>query len=176
MSTRLVSLFAALALGSAALTGCGGSDEGAAKAPGTAPSASASATAAAPLLFENAWVKAAEKGMTAAFGTLVNTTDAEITVVSAATEVSPKVELHEVAGTGGQTRMQQKDGGFAVPARGRLELKPGGYHIMLMDLKQKLEPGGEVTLTLTLKDGAKLDVTAVVKSFQGGNETYAPGH
>lgn len=176
MSSRLMSLLAAVALGSAALTGCGGSDETTAAEAGAAPSSSAPAGAAAPLAFENAWVKAAEKGMTAAFGTLVNTTDAEVTVVSAATPASPMVELHEVAGSGGQTRMREKDGGFAVPAGGRLELKPGGYHIMLMGLKRKLEPGGEVALTLTLKDGAKVDVTAVVKSFQGGNETYAPGH
>ena len=178
MSSRLLSLFAALAFGSAALTGCG-SDDTSAKEGGTAPSASASASesaAAAPLTFENAWVKAAEKGMTAAFGTLVNTTGAEVTVVSAATPVSPMVELHEIAGTGGQTEMKEKDGGFVIPAGGELELKPGGYHIMLMGLRQKLEPGGEVAFTLNLKDGTKAEVTAVVKSFQGGNETYAPGH
>ncbi|WP_106399523.1 copper chaperone PCu(A)C [Actinocorallia populi] len=174
MSSRLIPLFAALAFGSAALTGCGSDGTSTEKA-AAAPSASAT-SAAAPLTFENAWVKAAEKGMTAAFGTLVNTTGADVTVVSAATPASPMVELHEVAGTGGQARMKEKDGGFVVPAGGELELKPGGYHIMLMGLKQKLEPGGEVTLTLTLKDGTKTDVTAVVKSFQGGNETYAPGH
>ncbi len=173
MSSRLVSLCAALAFGAAALTGCGGSDDTAAKET-AAPSAAS--TAAAPLNFENAWVKAAEKGMTAAFGTLVNTTDADVTVVSAATPVSPMVELHEVTGSGGQTQMKEKEDGFVIPARGELELKPGGYHIMLMGLKQKLEPGGEVVLTLTFKDGAKSDFTAVVKSFQGGNESYAPGH
>lgn len=178
MSSRLASLFVALAFGSAALTGCG-SDDTSAKEGSAAPSASASASesgATAPLVFENAWVKAAEKGMSAAFGTLVNTTGAEVTVVSAATPVSPMVELHEVAGTGGQTRMKEKDGGFVIPAGGELELKPGGHHIMLMGLEQKLEPGGEVAFTLNLKDGTKADVTAVVKSFQGGNETYAPGH
>lgn len=175
MSTRLVSLCAALAFAAAALTGCGGSDDTSAKET-AAPSTAASSTAAAPLAFENAWVKAAEKGMTAAFGTLVNTTGADVTVVSAATPVSPMVELHEVTGSGGQTQMKEKEDGFVIPAGGELELKPGGYHIMLMGLKQKLEPGGEVVFTLTFKDGAKSDFTAVVKSFQGGNESYAPGH
>ncbi|MEO3782276.1 copper chaperone PCu(A)C [Actinocorallia sp. B10E7] len=178
MSSRLLSLFAALAVGSVALTGCGedATDKEASPSPSAPASSTASNPASAPLAFENAWVKAAESGMTGAFGTLVNSTGAEINLVSATTPASKMVELHEVAGAGGQTQMREKEGGFVIPAGGRLELKPGGYHIMLMGLTQKLEPGNEVAFTLTLKDGAKVDVTAVVKSFMGGNETYAPGH
>lgn len=170
MSSRLLSLLAALAVGSAALTGCG--DD----APGTAAPSSAPASAAAPLTFKDAWVKAADKGMSAAFGTLVNSTGADLTVVSATTPASSRVELHEVVGTGGGMKMQPREGGFVVPAHGGLELKPGGYHLMLMGLAEAIEPGDQIAFTLTLKDGSTVAFTALAKSFTGGNETYAPGH
>ncbi|GLZ10642.1 hypothetical protein Acsp04_08770 [Actinomadura sp. NBRC 104425] len=120
-------------------------------------------------------MKTADKGMSAAFGTLVNTTGAAITVTSAATPASPEVELHEVAGSGGEMKMRPVKGGFTVPAGGRLELKPGGYHIMLMDLAKPIRPGDRVPFTLTLAGGGTVEFTALGKSFQGGNENYEPG-
>jgi copper(I)-binding protein len=161
-----------------AMTACGGDDQGTAATGSPAPaSASAAATpAAAPLRITDPWVKTADKGMTAAFGTLVNTTGTDITITEAATPASSKVELHEVAGAAGEMKMQPVNGGFVVPANGKLELKPGGFHIMLMDVTRPIEPGDQVAFTLTLAGGAKAEFTALAKAFQGGNESYAPDH
>ncbi|MGW5263710.1 copper chaperone PCu(A)C [Microbispora sp. NPDC004025] len=136
--------------------------------------ASASATTAAPLSVIDPWVKTARSGMSAAFGTLVNTTREAVTVVGASTPVSPSVELHEVAGDAGATTMRRKQGGFVIPAGGRHVLRPGGDHIMLMDVRTAVEPGAEVPFTLTLKDGRSVSFTAVAKDFAGANESYAP--
>ncbi|GAA4082147.1 hypothetical protein GCM10022248_59340 [Nonomuraea soli] len=114
--------------------------------------------------------------MSAAFGTLTNTSGQDITVLSASTPVSPMVELHETVEDGGKSVMRAKDGGFVVPAGGTLELKPGGNHIMLMGLKEPVLPGAEVSFSLALAGGGTMEFTAVGKDFAGANETYQPGH
>ncbi|ROO85987.1 hypothetical protein EDD29_3544 [Actinocorallia herbida] len=146
------------------------------EAAASAPSATASAQApAAALTVTDPWVKIVDKGMTAAFGTLKNTTGADVTVASAATPASAVVELHEVVGDGGEMQMQPKEGGFVVPAGGSLELEPGGLHLMLMDVQEPLKAGAEVAFTLTLSDGSKIEFTALAKEFKGGNENYTGG-
>jgi copper(I)-binding protein len=121
------------------------------------------------------WVKAADSGMTAAFGTLVNNTDTEIAVVSAASPASP-MELHEVVMEDGVMTMRPKDGGFVIPANGTHTLEPGGDHLMLLDIASPVAAGDEVEFTLTLSDGSTMTFTAVARPFAGGNETYDPGN
>ncbi|WP_238006363.1 copper chaperone PCu(A)C [Dactylosporangium sp. AC04546] len=154
--------------------GACGSDE----SPSTAPSgqsAPASASAQAALVVKDPWVKTAQSGMSAAYATLVNTTGAEIVVVSATSTASPKIELHETTTVDGKMAMRPKEGGFAIPAGGSHEFKPGGDHFMLMDVTTPVKPGDEITVTLTLKDGTTFRFTALGKDFAGGNESYMPG-
>ncbi|GII79950.1 hypothetical protein Sru01_49320 [Sphaerisporangium rufum] len=150
-------------------------------APTAAPASGAPATAApaasptSVLSVIDPWVKATDKGMTAAFGTLVNNTDTEVRVVSGASPLSPKIELHEVVESDGKMVMRPKEGGFVIPARGTHQLTPGGDHIMLMGVADKVEPGAEIPFTLTLADGGTLRFTAIGKEFAGGKEDYQPG-
>ncbi|MEV5412207.1 copper chaperone PCu(A)C [Thermopolyspora sp. NPDC052614] len=128
---------------------------------------------AAALTVTDPWVKAADKGMTAAFGTLVNNSDKDLTIVSATSSAAPKVELHEMADQDGKMVMRQKEGGFVIPARGSHRLEPGGDHLMLMGVTDKVQPGDEVPFTLTFADGGTMTFTAVVKAFAGANEEYS---
>lgn len=167
---------AAVLAASLTLAACGEDEPTTAVPSASVPAATAaSASPAAVLTIDDAWVKTADKGMSAAFGTLVNHTGADITIVSGTTPVSPMVELHEVVGSDGEMKMQPVKGGFTVPANGKLELKSGGFHIMLMDVKTPIKPGDQVAFTLTLKDGTKIDFTALGKAFKGGNENYKSG-
>jgi periplasmic copper chaperone A len=173
MNVRRLPLFAAAALLAAApLSACG---SGTAAEDTPAPAASTAAPRAA-LSITDPWVKAADSGMTGAFGTLVNGTGKPVTVVSATSSVAAKVELHEVVGQGGTTKMQPKQGGFVIPAGRSHALAPGGDHIMLMGLKQRVRPGTEVSLTLELGDGTVFTFTAVAKEFTGAKESYDPTH
>lgn len=54
-------------------------------------------------------------------------------------------------------------------------MRPGGDLLMLMDLKNPLEPGADVDATVTFEDGSTLPCTAQVRDFAGGNEEYSPG-
>lgn len=112
--------------------------------------------------------------MTGSFGTLVNGSDADITVTAASSPAAGVVELHEVVMSGGEMVMQPKPGGFVVPAGGSLTLEPGGLHIMLMGLTSAIAPGADVPITLTLSNGESITYTTVAKDFAGGNESYAP--
>ena len=124
----------------------------------------------------DAWVKSADEGMSAAFGVLGNDGAADVTIVSASTEASPMVELHEtVANDAGEMVMQPKEGGFVVPAGGTLTLEPGANHIMLMGLARPIVAGDEVSFTLTFADGSTYTFTAPAKDFTGANENYVGG-
>ncbi len=162
MITRTNARLGALALVAAlALTGCA-----------TTPSTD-TATEADGVTITDAWVKSAETGMSAAFGDLANTGTEDVTVVSATTEASSMIELHEtVENDSGEMVMREKDGGFIIPAGGSFMLEPGGNHIMLMDLTAPLVAGDDVTFTLTFADDSTLEFTAPVKDYSGANETY----
>ncbi|MFG1847909.1 copper chaperone PCu(A)C [Micromonospora carbonacea] len=160
----------------AAVAGCGSPDSTSTAAPDQTPSPSVSASAAAGVLtVRDPWVKAADQGMTAAFGTLVNDGDTDVTITGAATDVSP-MELHEMTMKDGTMVMQAKQGGIVVRAKSSHALEPGGEHLMLMNLRQPVRPGDELAVTLTFADGRTQTFTAVAKPFTGAQESYAPGH
>ncbi len=164
------------------LAGCGSSSEAGtgaatAAAPAAGPTSAAQAPAsasAAGLTVTDAWVKAAPSGMTAMFGAVRNTTSAPITIMSGSTPVAGAVELHETVEVDGAMQMRPKTGGFVVPAGEVVQLAPGGNHVMLMGLTDPIEPGDQVTVTLTLSNGSTLPVAALGKDFAGAKESYAP--
>jgi periplasmic copper chaperone A len=119
------------------------------------------------------WASAADSGMTAVFGRLTNSGGHDARIVSGTSPIAGHVEVHEVVpdSAGGKV-MQPKQGGLVVPAGGTHELTPGGDHLMLMDLREPLTPGTDVTVTVNFEDGSTLPVTAQVRDFAGGNEDY----
>ncbi len=165
---RSVVAFAALLAGGLALAGCSSTADAE-----TGTTTTETAAQGESLSIVDPWVKSAESGMSAAFGTIENDSNQDATVVSAATEVSPMIELHEtVADASGNMVMQEKDGGFVIPAGGSYELTPGGNHIMLMGLSNPVVAGDEVTFTLELADGSTFDFTAAARDYSGANENY----
>ncbi len=135
------------------------------------------ATQASTVTIKDPWVKAADTGMTAAFGTLRNASDKDATVVAAsATSVTKTSELHEMAtDDDGQMVMRPKKGGFSLPAGTTHQLSPGGDHIMLMDLTKPVRAGDEVRVTLTFADKSSMSFTAPARSYSGAEENYEPG-
>lgn len=152
-----------LALLIAVLSGCGSS----------APDEK---TMAAHVTVTDQWASASDDGMAAVFGVLTNTGDRDVDIVAADSPAAASVELHEVVhGSDGADVMQPKSGGFTVPAGGRHELVPGGDHLMLMQLRQPLQPGTDVGVTVRFADGSSQPITAQIRDFPGGQEPYRPG-
>ncbi len=168
--------FAPALLLSLALTGCANADGPDAQATSSpaADETSAAQSSDSSLSVVDPWAKAADEGMTAAFGTLVNDTDSDITIVAASSDVSA-MELHEMAmNDSGEMVMRPKEGGIVVPAHGEHILEPGSDHIMFMALDAPLEPGAEVDITLVASDDSQWTVTFPVRTFTGADESYDP--
>ncbi|MFI6426745.1 copper chaperone PCu(A)C [Promicromonospora sp. NPDC050880] len=167
-STTSARVGALLVAATLALAGCG-------TAADAAPE-DVAAPAGQSVTLAEGWVKAAGSGMSAAFGQLSNNGSQDVTVVSATTEASSALELHEtVEGEAGEMVMREVDGGFVIPAGGTLDLAPGGSHIMLMDLAGPLRAGDEVVFTLAFSDDSTYEFTAPVKDYSGANENYVGG-
>jgi len=119
--------------------------------------------AAAQVGVANPWVRGTVAGQkaTGAFMQLKSATDTAL--VSAASPVAKIVEIHEMKMDAGVMKMRAVDG-LSLPAGQTVELKPGGYHVMLMDLTQELRDGQSVPLTLTFADKAGKKSTVEVKA------------
>lgn len=177
----------AVAAASLTLAGCSTSEEDSTAAPSSAAasaengaekdkeaatSGSASSSAESGVTFEDAVVRAMEKDsdMTAIFGTLHNHTDKDINVVGFTSSVKAEhYEIHEVV----DGVMQEKEGGFDIPAGESVELAPGSFHFMLMGVTEPVMAGETATLTLELSDGSTVDLGDIpVRSIGAGDENY----
>jgi hypothetical protein len=128
----------------------------------------AAAAAMAQTTVKEPWVRGtvAQQKATGAFMHITSAQGGKL--VSAASPVAGVVEIHEMAMDKDVMKMRAIPG-LDLPAGKAVELKPGGYHVMLMDLKQQLKDGDTVPLTLTVegKDGKKetLELKAPVKAL-----------
>ena len=113
--------------------------------------ASAAVAAHAQVDVSNAWVRTAVPGQsgTGAFMSLTAKDGARL--VAASSPVAGVTEVHEMKMEGDVMRMRAVPF-LDLPAGKTVQLKPGGYHVMLMELKQALPKGSTVPLTLTLRD------------------------
>lgn len=103
----------------------------------------------------------------AVFAQIMNNGNQDRFIVSAETDVAGKVELHDVITEGDVMKMRQIPQ-FKVPAQGKLELKPGSFHIMLLDLKKPLAEGEEINVALTFANGEQQMLTVPVKKVMNG--------
>lgn len=108
---------------------------------------------------KDAWVRAtvAQQKATGAFMMLESKQEAKL--VAAQSPVAGVVEVHEMAMDGGVMKMRPIPF-LALPAGKAVELKPGGYHVMLMDLKAQVKDGDMVPVTLVVegKDGKRQNI------------------
>lgn len=127
---------------------------------------------------EEAWVRGtvAQQKATGAFMRLTPSADARLVAVES--PVAGVVEIHEMAMENNVMRMRAV-AGLDLPAGRAVELKPGGFHVMLMDLKQPVKAGDTVALTLVFEDANKRrhtqTIEAPVKALSGAPASHGPG-
>ncbi|MDO8385779.1 MAG: copper chaperone PCu(A)C [Polaromonas sp.] len=127
---------------------------------------------------KDAWVRTAVPGQsgTGAFMSLTAKDGAKI--VGASSPVAGVVEVHEMKMENDVMRMRAIPA-LDLPAGKTVQLKPGGYHVMLMELKQALPKGSTVPLTLTLRDAkgqeSKLELKLPVAATPPGDAMPAHG-
>ena len=136
------------------------------------------ATAQAQVTVKDAWVRATvpQQKATGAFMQLKATKNSKL--VSASSPLTPAVEVHEMAMQDNVMKMRQVPA-VELPAGKTVELKPGGYHVMLLDLKAPLAKDTAVPLTLVFQDAkgaeSKLNLSVPVATTPPGGAAPA-GH
>lgn len=108
------------------------------------------------------------KAMTGSFMTITNSSDQEVTLTGGSSSVAGIIEIHEVI----DGEMVPMSGGLVIPAQGSVELRMGGYHVMLLELERSLTAGEEVEVTLEFSNGETLTYTAPVKEIAMDDEKY----
>ncbi|KQX32325.1 copper chaperone PCu(A)C [Variovorax sp. Root434] len=125
------------------------------------------------------WVRQSVPGQsgTGAFMKLTAPTGTKLVGIS--TPAAGIAEVHEMKMEGDTMKMRELTGGLDLPAGQTVELKPGGYHVMMMDLKGPLAKGASVPMTLKFEDakGVKtaLDLALPVGAPEGA-DAAGPAH
>ena len=129
---------------------------------------------------KDAWVRTAVQGQKATGAFMKITAKDGSKLVSVASPAAGVAEVHEMKMDGDVMRMRAVQGGLDLPAGKTVELKPGGYHVMLMDLKAALPKDSNVPLTLVFKDAkgveSKVELKVPVSTMApGGKMGDMPG-
>ena len=121
--------------------------------------------AAAQVTVTGPWVRGTVAGQmaTGAFMQLKSAKDARL--VEARSPVAGVVEIHEMALVDNIMRMRAVPA-LDLPAGRAVELKPGGYHVMLMDLKQQVKEGEVVPVSLVIESGGRRETIEVKASVR----------
>jgi periplasmic copper chaperone A len=130
---------------------------------------------------QNAWARATVQGQkaTGAFMTLTAPTASKLLSVSS--PVAGITEVHEMKMEGDVMKMRALAGGLDLPAGKAVELKLGGYHVMLMDLKLPLQKDTTIPVTLVFKDAQGVETkkelrVPVLQTAPAGAPGAAAGH
>ena len=124
---------------------------------------------------EHPWTRATPPGAKTGAGFMqLKNAGAADRVVGASSPVAGRVEMHITVREGDVMKMREVKG-FDVPAKGSFELKPGGAHLMLMELKRPIKKGERVPLTLKLEKGGELKVELVAEEA-GARTPSHKGH
>lgn len=113
--------------------------------------------------------------VSAAYVTLVNPTDQAIQVNAISSDVAENTEFHTMKMEGSKMVMRQLED-VSIPAQGELVLRPGGDHIMLMQLHKPLQLGDQVNMTLELSNGESFSMTVPVKTSEKQAESAQMMH
>ena len=125
-----------------------------------------SAAAFAQVEVENAWSRATPPGAKVAAGylTIRNKSASPDRLVGASTAIAARVETHVVEKQGEVMRMREVKG-YDVPAKGSFELKPGGAHLMLVDIKRPLKAGEKISMVLRFEKAGEVKTDLEVRAL-----------
>jgi periplasmic copper chaperone A len=113
------------------------------------------------LVITQAWSRATPGGAKVASGylTIENKGSAPDRLIGGSADVAPKVQVHEMATTNGVMTMRPLDGGLTIEPGKTVKLAPGGYHLMMLDLKSPLKQGDKLPVTLEFEKAGKVQVS-----------------
>ena len=125
---------------------------------------SACGAASGELTIQDAWARPANTGENgAAYFIIENGTASDDSLMSVSSDIATAVEVHMSMGDANGVMSMQMQEAVTIPAGEPVEFKPGGLHVMLVNLTRDLKPGETITLTLNFKETGNVVVEVPVK-------------
>lgn len=124
------------------------------------------------------WVRAMLPGQPAGGGFFIVTnkgTSAD-RLIAGSTQTAGRVEIHTMEIVNDVMVMRPVEGGLEIPAGATVELKPGGLHIMFMEVAEPYQEGATVPVTLEFEKAGKVDLQLPVLKGQGGGMQHGAAH
>lgn len=113
----------------------------------------------------NAWTRQTSAGFNGAlYVELVNASPIEDRLTGVLFDGASRTEIHRTVRDGDMMRMEHQAEGVGLPAGERIDLAPGGYHVMLIDLRQDLVAGETVSMTLEFEEAGRIPIPVEVRS------------
>jgi copper(I)-binding protein len=138
------------------------------------------------LVITQAWSRATPSGAKIAGGylTIENKGATPDRLLGGSGDIAGKVEVHEMTMNNGVMTMRPLDKGLAIEPGKTVKLAPGGYHLMIMDLKTPFKQGDKVPVTLQFEKAGKVTLSLDVQSVgaqapaggSGGHMINSPDH
>jgi periplasmic copper chaperone A len=118
----------------------------------------------AELTIEDIWARPGiSGGNSAVYFTIENPTDEADTLISAEAEIAEFVELHMTSMDAEGNMLMQQQENIPVAAGGRVEFRPGGLHVMLIQLRQNLAVDETILVTLHFENRGSIQIQATIK-------------
>jgi copper(I)-binding protein len=129
------------------------------------------------LTITQAWSRATPKGAKIGSGylTIENKGSAPDRLVGISADIAGKVEVHEMAMNNGVMTMRPLDKGLTIDPGKTVKLAPGGYHLMMSDLKSPLKQGDKVPVTLEFEKAGKVQLSLDVQGVGAQGPGAASG-
>jgi copper(I)-binding protein len=133
------------------------------------------------LVITQAWTRATPGGAKIGGGylTIENKGAAPDRLIGGSADFAGKIEVHEMAMNNGVMTMRPLDKGLAIEPGKTVKLAPGGYHLMMFDLKNPLKQGDKVPVTLEFEKAGKVNLSFEVEGIgaqapSGGSDGHMP--
>jgi len=126
----------------------------------------AATPAAAQISVEDAWIRATPPGAKTAAGYMIIRADSADRLLSVTSPAAERVETHITVQDGDVMRMREAKG-YELPANGTLQLKPGGGHLMFVNIKAPMKEGTSVPATLKFQRAGEIKVEFQVRPLAG---------
>jgi periplasmic copper chaperone A len=129
------------------------------------------------LVITQGWSRATPNGAKIGGGylTIENKGAAADRLIGVSAEIAGKVEVHEMAMNNGVMTMRALDKGLAIDPGKTVKLAPGGYHLMMFDLKSPLKQGDKLPVTLQFEKAGKVTVSLDVEGIGAKGPDAASG-
>jgi periplasmic copper chaperone A len=118
------------------------------------------------IVISQAWSSTTPKGAETGGGylTIENKGSAPDRLIGGSTDVAGSVQIHGMPTEGGVMRMRPVENGVTIEPGKMVKLAPGGYHLMMMDLKQPLQRGDKVPVTLEFEKAGRVTISLDVEA------------